>query len=128
MTREAAGLRALSRVIRNLSRSAYSASEEGANRAGPHHDGIQLNSSSNSLIESNVSFDNDAPLRARAFTDACGVLLRVGSSNNKFAATSSSAMPLGSSSLAEGTAMLSQETTPTTTDDTASSIGAAPGH
>ena len=46
------------------------------------HDGIQLNSSSNNLIENNVSFDNDAPLPARAFTDACGVLLRLGSSNN----------------------------------------------
>lgn len=29
-----------------------------------------------------ASFDNDAPLPERAFTDACGVLLRVGSSNN----------------------------------------------
>src|SRR5215469_13551232 len=46
------------------------------------HDGIQLNSSSDNLIENNVSFDNDAPLPARAFTDACGVLLRMGSSNN----------------------------------------------
>jgi parallel beta-helix repeat protein len=46
------------------------------------HDGIQLNSSSNNLIENNVSFDNDATLPARAFTDACGVLLRLGSSNN----------------------------------------------
>lgn len=46
------------------------------------HDGIQLNSSSDNLIENNVSFDNDAPLPARAFTDACGVLLRLGSSNN----------------------------------------------
>ena len=46
------------------------------------HDGIQLNSSSDNLIENNVSFDNDATLPARAFTDACGVLLRLGSSNN----------------------------------------------
>jgi len=46
------------------------------------HDGIQLNSSSDNLIEDNVSFDNDATLPARAFTDACGVLLNVGSSNN----------------------------------------------
>lgn len=46
------------------------------------HDGIQLNGSSNNLIENNVSFDNNAPLPARAFTDACGVLLRLGSSNN----------------------------------------------
>jgi parallel beta-helix repeat protein len=46
------------------------------------HDGIQLNSSSDNLIEDNVSFDNDAPLPARAFTDACGVLLQLGSSNN----------------------------------------------
>jgi len=46
------------------------------------HDGIQLNGSSDNLIEDNVSFNNDAPLPARAFTDACGVLLQVGSSNN----------------------------------------------
>lgn len=46
------------------------------------HDGIQLNNSSGNVIEHNVSFDNDAPLPARAFTDACGILLRMGSSNN----------------------------------------------
>jgi parallel beta-helix repeat protein len=60
------------------------------------HDGIQLNSSSRNLIENNVSFDNDAPLPARAFTDACGVLLRVGSSTTRFAEMNSSVMPLGS--------------------------------
>lgn len=46
------------------------------------HDGIQLNHSSNNLVEDNVSFDNDAGLPARAFTDACGVLLRLGSGHN----------------------------------------------
>ena len=46
------------------------------------HDGIQLNQLSDNLVEDNVSFDNEAGLPARAFTDACGVLIRVGSANN----------------------------------------------
>jgi len=91
------------------------------------HDGIQLNGSSDNLIEDNVSFNNDAPYPRGPSPTLAVCCCKWDPPTTQFVETSSSVMPSGSSSLVGATAMSSPETTPTITADSAFAIGAALG-